>query len=474
VYLVAFTLRFPLPEHYWRLHDLGGLTQWGADGLILYLLAIGGLFLLYALAWREVRHMDSGQARRIIFFFAGIFGITLLFLYPITAIDVYLYMVHAGIWINHGANPLIVSPSAFPEDPLTRFAAGMEGIATPYGPLWVMFSALPNVLAGDNLFINILLFKGLALLSFLGCAGLIWHILSKVSPGTRAAGTLLFAWNPLALLLVVGNGHNDATMMLFVLTGVWLALSPWRVASLAALVVAGLVKYTAFVLLPIALIVLIQSQSRWQDRIRSTAIALLLAGLAAILGFLPFWEGQQTFAGLSRQADTFVGSPAAFIFLATQRLFHDAIGSDHIKGALALIFGFFYLIQLIRTYRQPGQWLSVSFEVMFALMFVVSWFNTWYLVWPLALAALNHSGLVQARVALFSFTAAIGSLYYTFLWVWYRETWGLFDIHLLAVPLIFLPPALLTFWGWGHSTGVSIARSQAIRDLPPTEQSRAA
>jgi hypothetical protein len=64
---------------------------------------------------------------------------------------------------------------------------------------------------------NSYIFKSLALLSHLINCVLIWAFLGKLAPARRLGGTMLYAWNPLALIELAGNGHNEGFLICFLL-----------------------------------------------------------------------------------------------------------------------------------------------------------------------------------------------------------------------------------------------------------------
>ena len=64
---------------------------------------------------------------------------------------------------------------------------------------------------------NNYLYKGLALFFHLANCLLIWAILANLAPARRLGGTLLYAWNPLALVELAGYGYNDGLLIFFLL-----------------------------------------------------------------------------------------------------------------------------------------------------------------------------------------------------------------------------------------------------------------
>ena len=83
--------------------------------------------------------------------------------------------------------------------------------ATTFGFTLLFFPALFNNEA------NSYILKSLALFFHLINSVLIWAILSNLAPARRLGGSLLYAWNPLGLIVLAGNGHNDGLLIFFLL-----------------------------------------------------------------------------------------------------------------------------------------------------------------------------------------------------------------------------------------------------------------
>ena len=122
VFYLTLSLSFPLPRLYASIPpwDFAKLTGYSLASVFLLLIAYSMLF--GGLAWvmwgsmGEARQGEITRVRRLVYGGAGTFALTLLFLYPIYAIDLFLYVVHTRIWLVHGANPLLVPPARFPGD----------------------------------------------------------------------------------------------------------------------------------------------------------------------------------------------------------------------------------------------------------------------------------------------------------------------------------------------------------------------
>ena len=58
----------------------------------------------------------------------------------------------------------------------------MGSTGAPYGPLGILLDAFPTLLAGRDVFANLLLLKGFFALTLLGCSWLVYQIVSQYAP----------------------------------------------------------------------------------------------------------------------------------------------------------------------------------------------------------------------------------------------------------------------------------------------------
>jgi hypothetical protein len=455
IYLFAFTLRFPLLSLYTRLVDMGGLTDYQPVAGAIYVFACASLLLLYVAGWRGASRLPFPSVETPIWAFGIVNGIINVHLYPAWAIDIFNYAVRGREWVRYGANPLITPPSAFPQDPFTYLAGGWGDHPTPYGPVWVILSAIPNLLARDNLLLNLVLFKLLAFLSYLGCAALVSYILAQVAPQYRGAGLLFFLWNPVVLLEVAGHGHNDATMMLFVLGSIALVVTNrrWQVLAPPVFVLSMLIKYTSAALGPLLAIRMLRS-GRPALPLVARLIILVSGGLLAIIpiaaAYWPFWAGADTFGSLQRQNEICVSSVGVLISFAASRGNIPPMPPLISQWTPMFVIAVVYIVAMLAIHRRPEAWLRAGFEITFVLLYLLCSFEIWYLVWPLALVALLAPGLASWRMVVFCATAMLGTALFGYLWVWMMPAWGFWEIHLLVVPVVLGPPTAMAAWEWGR------------------------
>src|SRR5205823_12360777 len=126
------------------------------------------------------------------------------------------------------------------------------GDPSPYGPVWEALAAGTSFLAGDSLWGNLILFKVLVTAAYGVSVALTYGILRVVRPDWALRGTLFFAWNPLVIFEVPGNGHNDSIVVTFLLASVYMFVLARRYAVIPMLTLGALAKFVPALLILVA------------------------------------------------------------------------------------------------------------------------------------------------------------------------------------------------------------------------------
>lgn len=375
------------------------------------LAGIGVVMVAYLCGWYVVRRAAGG--RLIVWSFALLFAGTLFWLMPVTS-DLFGYLGGAHLLTDLGLNPLQVAPLDVPGDRL------LESYPTPYaaspavyGPAWALMAA-PAALSKYDVAGGMFYLKALAAAAYLLCAWLLEQILRTRravprgrSPGGHSSsprlgpsvveGLYMFAWNPLVLLMAVGDGHNDIVMMAAVLMAFWLALQGQWTLTFASLTLSVWIKYVSIIYLPLFALGVWKGAGRWH-RHRSwpnLLSSMMVMGGISLLFFMPFGSVEwvpgmvdrllrpanwQLDAGNTPARLMMVGL-AVFVIvylILMQRLAHGAVGLRRLMDA-----GF--LVSLM------------------AFFFGVARSQPWHLIWPAALAGLSERRWAGPVVAGLSF-----------------------------------------------------------------------
>ncbi len=401
------------------LRNIAKLSQGNPVAQVGFVLTLAALSGLYYLAWRVCRSGGPTPAARRPLWLALVGSLLVLngstlWLYPIGAADIFDNIARGRMSAVNGGNPFYETPRAYPRDPFRYYVAWPDA-TTAYGPLWELLAWGASRLAGDGKLANVLAFKGLGLAFYAGSAWLIARLLRERAPERALQGVCLFAWNPLVIYEIAGNGHNDIVLVFFVLLAFWALQRRHFTGAVLALLAGALTKFVPVLLLPIFLAVAVRMlpRRRWAHFLVLTVLtaALLIAATAA-----PFWRGGDMLA-LARRSTLFTTSLPALAQVSLE----PALGlsaSQHLVAALASLMTVAVVLrQTWRAWRDP-RWLThvlASTRVLlFYLLFTCLWFQPWYALWPLALAALLPEGALGRTVVLLSYAAAWKTIYFDY------------------------------------------------------------
>ena len=289
----------------------------GRLAIALQLACFLALFLPYAAVLRLVRSCSDAAIGRAVLGFGALFMLTGLCSRRLFSTDLFSYILNGRIMVVHGGNPYLDVPARFPEDPYVPLVDWRE-VPNHYGPLWTYVSAAVSWLGGEQLGLTLLLFRLVPAVAAIGATVLIWHLLRRWRPEQAALGAALWAWNPLVILESAGSGHNDAVLGLLLILAVAGQVHRHQVVGMLAIAAAVLVKYSAAVLAPLYLVVLLRRARSGPDR-RRVLLGGAVARALGVLSFLPFWTGDGTLP-----ASVYVSSPARYYNSPTELVFAQA------------------------------------------------------------------------------------------------------------------------------------------------------
>jgi len=383
-----------------RILELTGINR--ATNLQLVLTSIIVLVLLLAVyAWAVLifrRRQDKGLFS--ILSIALLLCVLLTVIPPLVSKDVFSNIFYGKIAARYHDNPYIVTPQRFSGDQLMVYVSlNWKNTAIVYGPLHTYFSMLLSLVAGEGVTANILVFKGAMALFHIANVIIVWFILGLIAPRRQRFGTMLYAWNPIALTIGVGGGHNDVMMMTLVLLALFFLVKGKKWPGFVILCLSVLIKYVSIILVVALVIYLIYRREGTRERLRDLALYAAVFLLIALLFFLPFWVGTRTFSSTLRNLQLnnldSVGGILAYFFTSIFRFIFflpkslaETLGSVLSKMLLLP----FFLAALWLAPRRAREWRDLPecfFLVTLFYLVTTSYYMPWYFIWLLPLIALR-------------------------------------------------------------------------------------
>jgi len=443
---------FPLTSYFDRspLPDIRVLTPSLKAGLACAVL-LCALFALYWLAYQRIRQGHVYLSCFSVLLVAALFSLPLLLTFSFNATDVYQYFVQGRVYTVYHQSPLSVPPNTFPGDPYVSLIGEWAGATSPYGPVWVLVSAIVTLLSGDNLLLGLLLFKGLAAAFHLAIGGLIWFMLDGTGPSERAGRTLLWAWNPALLLIWSVDGHNDGLMIFWLLLGAWLIRRGRSGVGMVVMALAALTKLVGLILLPFFFLATWQRLPNARARIRFLLTSGIGSLAAAWLAFLPFGDPVDLIRRLSLEASTGGGFSFIALFVLVSRRWGFGLSARLVTRAAGVLFGLLALGLFWRIWKGRSP-LRVAVDILTAYLAQSFKFRIWYAAWllPWLLLDVEEGGARRLRAGLWlTVTGQLSVFIYGHFWFYLLGRDALVT-HLIGVPFTFVLPLLKSFWGTGE------------------------
>jgi hypothetical protein len=461
----------------------------------LFLLLLAGLFAVYLWAVKRAFRPGAVRAREVREALAGtvaflVLALLVLMVVPgVLSTDLFSYVWYGHILVDFGQSPLTHVPADYTFHDPGGWMQWVFWRETPsvYGPLWVMLAGaiaqISNALGGD-IVNHILGHRIVASLSHLANVALIWKlsglVISKywrrsdLTPGiteadwlagARLAVTLAYAWNPLMVIEMGANSHNDVLMLTGVLLALWLHLTGrWRLALLA-LALSGLIKEAVVVFVPGYLWLIFWEAApggitrSFAKRAGRLAQALLIMAGTWVLFYIPFWEGPATLKPLvsGPAQEYFVNSIGEFIRFKLAQLVSDLArvmgwqpadfwSMDAVGWRLdwparwgpTLITAAVALTQTWRARTFSAMLIAWGWTIFAYLTVGAVWFWPWYVSWLVIVAVLAGPGrLLNATQILCVSSMALYGMY------WqgddlFRELAGWRPLFIMAPPLAYV------------------------------------
>lgn len=466
VYFFYLLHAFPIIPHSLELTDLGAMTAHSHTGFFQFLIAFSLLFTLFGFAWREVRRLQDHTMLWIILSFSAIFALTTSFVYPITAIDIFIYIMESLVLVQYHANPMVTPPATFPHDTLMQLAGGFIHTSSPYGPLVLLIQALPIAITGRNVLFSLIILKLIYSAILIIQGFFIYKILSQIAPKFALPGMLALVWNPFALLEYSANGHNDIAMTFFIILAVFALVKDRHVWAMALITASALVKFSSLPLLPLFFAYSFTHHPTNKQTILYTIKSIMTVSGVVLAIFGPFWAGPQTLAYLRTITQNQLYSFNMFL----QDISSRQISFDQAILMGGTLFTACFLCALWLSSKDLLHMLKGCALTMFALLaFSATYIQVWYLIWPFVLAILIPQTEVSLAAMFFLYVSTLVELIHAYIF-----PWGTFNIpsafaivNSTAYLIIFFPPILFLLVSQCRQMSLRLSSYDKEKNLDP-------
>lgn len=235
-----------------------------------FFLVISGSFITYLLIVRQLSVeeklkqviINQVKKKKVLYtFYCLLFLLPLLLSYNALSHDVFNYIFNARMVYLYKANPHIKVAQDFSSDLWTRFMHNTHTPA-PYGYGWTILSLVPYGLGMGYFLPTWLIFRVFSVVSLFLLVYLLHQYSQYFSHKIATADLALLILNPLVLIEVVSNQHNDLWMIAPVIASIIilrknLVIKKKILFSMVLMIVSISIKFATVVLVPLWFVIVL-------------------------------------------------------------------------------------------------------------------------------------------------------------------------------------------------------------------------
>ena len=403
-YFILIGMILSIPSLLYLINNSGNLTEYAGEyfyiigdtskiltvtGSLIYLWST---FLMFFIYFKLIKRSNEFDNIKTILLYALLVGIVFITILPNTSKDIFFYMGNGRLADKYNVNPYTTTVSEIQildsTDAILKTVGSQNNYTFVYGPVFLMICSLISKISFSSVTLYLYEFKIFNLIAYLITIYLIYKLTKKKKLA------VVYAFNPLILIEVLVNVHNDIFVILFALLGILFIRESekdrkifWKselsfILGLVFLVFSICIKYVIIIILPFAILYRLRKENFLRKITIGIVYATILFGLFSIL-YIPYSENLlSSFAGVIAQSGKLKDSIYLIIAMITR--------NDNNIVSLCYSFGFFTLLYLIivkllkQCFRKNSfkEFMENSYIVLLGLIFLgLTNLTSWYLIW---------------------------------------------------------------------------------------------
>lgn len=326
--------------------------------------------------------------------------------------DIFNYMLRGRLTAVYHRNPYTAAADEIASDPVYPYASHSYTEEPEWWklPLWTSIEVGLAKLTGQDVLKNLLIYRSAFLLVNLANLVLIAVILNRISHRYILTGLVVYAWNP--IIVVLGQSKGDTFIVFFLLLAILLLVYERRNFAIVPLTLSVLIKLTT---LPFAAAYMLADlkRKRWKEYLILGLLFVITAGIFYLRYGLGDFFATQLISVMGMSAGS---------------------APDFLRSTLRVIFvGLIIVVGLTRSADRRQMVFGWVLLALFFSLFLTSYEKAWYLITLIALVCLVPDWRTVTLTAVISFS---GLMIYT---------WNSAFTQEFAAPIFLSPPRFIVY-----------------------------
>lgn len=359
------------------LNSYNGIEQGVVEGIIFI-----ALILVFTLLYIKIikNEKEIFKNKKNIMIYISLISIIFMAILPFLSSDIFYYMGDSWLASKYHENPYYTSVDELQKkginDEILENTGYWSKTTSIYGPLFNSISIAIVTLSFGNVTLALLVYKIIALIFHL----LNTNIIYKITKSKKYM--LIYGLNPLVLIELLSNVHNDVYLLFFILLAIYFFIRKkniWIATIFLGLSVA--IKYSTVLLIPFILLYYFRKEKFWKKLFYCFLSGIGIVSIVVIL-YLPYFRDISIFTNMLVQDNKYSQSIMALLLVETGK-------SDIFKllnNIRLPIFAIVYIANIAKMFFEKNISLKRTFTnysiLMIAFIFIVlTTFQKWYILW---------------------------------------------------------------------------------------------
>lgn len=345
-----------------------------------------------------------------IFIFIIIVSFIFMLILPFFSSDIYYYIGDSWINSKYGENPYYISVKDLQntgvDDEILRNTGYWSDTTSVYGPMWNSIAKIMSMMSFGNITIALFIFKFVAyLIHALNC-----YLIYKITKSSKYI--LLYGLNPLVLIELLSNVHNDIYLITFVLLALYFLINKKNtIFTMLFLALSIAIKYSTVILVPFILIY-IYKDKKIPKRILYSFISGIGIIAVVVLLYMPYYRDITIFTNMLVQDSKYSQSIILLLMQILNQKPFSLIDSLRIPMFAIIYMTEVFLLLFKRNISIHEIFTKYNIVMIICIFFALTNFQKWYILWLFPTILLDDNKYLKTFVLSLTLTAIIPSFSY--------------------------------------------------------------
>ena len=341
-----------------------------------------GLFLLFSIIYLLIikKEKQIFKNNKEVIIFITIISVIFMMILPYLSSDIYYYIGDSWLCSKYHENPYYTTVKDLQDrginDEILNNAGPWKNTVTVYGPLFNIISIILSYVSFGKITLALFIFKMVSLLIHIINS----YIIEKITKSKKYM--LLYGLNPLVLMELISNVHNDIYLILFLLLALYFLIRKKNIPlTVFFLALSMAIKFATILIVPFVLLYCFRKEKVPKRIVYSILSGIPIIAIVVIL-YMPFFKDISIFTNMLVQGGRYSQSIMALLMVKLKRN-NIFMNINTYRIAVFAVIYILILIKILITKKINLKYIMKRYNILILLFVFICLtnFQKWYILW---------------------------------------------------------------------------------------------